>query len=1040
MATIAHIKDPFRPQLNPILYELDEPKTINRLLFEQGLIDRKGTRKSAFVVCVDGDYKLQDDWAELIKPTSTVATIELPPYVQGGGGGSNPMRIVLMVAVVVASIYTGGAAAGWATAAGYGPAAAQAIGGLASMAVMMGGSMLINALVPQAQLQGPQDAQVAKTAYFLGSQQNSIEKGAPIQVWYGRRRIYPALAAQPHVLIDNNEVYLHQLMCLTQGRLEIEQICIEKTAISNFSDVEYQVVEPFQDVTLFPDNVYTAPEVQDLKLEGLKSGSDMVVGYRKDIEVVRIGDIIDDEGIPKGLYEIRTTYSYHRAQPMWKGGYIATPLGVKTERLAIDVSLPRGLAKMDTQTGDALKQTIKFLAQARLIDDSNQPMGDWFNLSDDSTPYLPENTVVETTQPNINKKTTYEYLGASITASSIDPIMQTYFYKVPKGRYEVRFARMTPESDATSVSDEIHWIGVRSYMPSKRQYGNVTMLAVKMKATNNLNNNIARRINVLGTRILPVLNDTKWEEKPTRSIAWAAADILTNKEYGRGLKMSRVNLQELMRLDAVWNGRRDYFDGFFNTETNIWDALTRCVEVGRTKPVYIAGVIDFVRNEPKSLPTQMFTPENMVQDSFNIKYAFPKTGDADHVVVKYTDPISWDISEVECALPASKKLKAAVLDFSAITSREQAWREGIHRAAMNQVQREFPNWQTEMEGLALGYGSVVLAAHDVPEWGATGEIMSLDSDVIECSNDLPWSQNNVIALRGRDGSVQGTYPIARINEFTGRITGKPYISDGYSEQPTHYIFGNTERVGKKLVVTSVMPDSDNKVTVGAVVYSDYPHQVETIETMPPLVVPTGDDYAEMLVINWVKVSKSLERNAFTVTSNLARGATKYEYQVAKLPTDTFTALYAGSSPIYTGPLPFGDKVRIRARAIGSASGEWYVWQGEITEEVIEVPAAPAMVITHTDTTDLRTFDVTITADESIASANVYTVLLNNAVIRSFELNGGQSAVFSQALWRVRDTNPQSPTYGQYLPQTAVFKAYGNVDGVRTHEISQTVDY
>ena len=110
------------------------------------------------------------------------------------------------------------------------------------------------------------------------------------------------------------------------------------------------------------------------------------------------------------------------------------------------------------------------------------------------------------------------------------------------------------------------------------------------------------------------------------------------------------------------------------------------------------------------------------------------------------------------------------------------------------------------------------------------------------------------------------------------------------------------------------------------------------------------------------------------------------------------------------------------------------------EEVIEVPAAPAMVITHTDTTDLRTFDVTITADESIASANVYTVLLNNAAIRSFELSGGQSAVFSQALWRVRDTNPQSPTYDQYLPQTAVFKAYGNVGGMRTHEISQTVDY
>ena len=237
-----------------------------------------------------------------------------------------------------------------------------------------------------------------------------------------------------------------------------------------------------------------------------------------------------------------------------------------------------------------------------------------------------------------------------------------------------------------------------------------------------------------------------------------------------------------------------------------------------------------------------------------------------------------------------------------------------------------------------------------------------------------------------------------------------------------------------------MPDSDNKVTVGAVVYSDYPHQVETIETMPPLVVPTGDDYAEMLVINWIKVAKSLERNAFTVTSNLARGATKYEYQVAKMPTDAFTALYVGSSPIFTGSLPYGDSVRIRARAIGSTNGEWYVWQGQVSEEVIEVPAAPAMVITHTDTTDLRTFDVTITADESIASANVYTVLLNNAVIRSFELSGGQSAVFSQALWRVRDTDAESPTYGQYLPQVAVFTAYGNVSGVRTAEVSQPVDY
>lgn len=72
---------------------------------------------------------------------------------------------------------------------------------------------------------------------------------------YGRHIIYPDFAAKPYTEYNENEQYLHQLHVLTQGYCEVEQIRIDDTPISSFAEVEYEIVQPNQPVTLFNPNV-----------------------------------------------------------------------------------------------------------------------------------------------------------------------------------------------------------------------------------------------------------------------------------------------------------------------------------------------------------------------------------------------------------------------------------------------------------------------------------------------------------------------------------------------------------------------------------------------------------------------------------------------------------------------------------------------------------------------------------------------------------------------------------------------------------------
>lgn len=1011
MANVSYLKDAFRPNLNPELYRIERSTRVETVLRKHKLISGRGDgmkRNCKFMVALGRDnFLLEKDWKKRLKPDDQLIIIRLPEQnlQLHGGGGSNPLRLILQVALLVAAVY----APYLAFNAGLIASATGVAGSLLSAGVLLVGNLALNALMPikPANIGGGGAAQ-GNQINMISSQNNVANLHGPKPVMYGRRRVYPNLAAMPYVESSNNEMYLHQLMCITQGKIDVEQVFIESTPIDNFQEAEYQIVPPGGEVTLFNDNVYTAPEVQGLELKKATSGGADIIGYRLVTTQTQVGT----DSFDRPIYEYEYHYTPVYGTINWFGGYTATPAGTKTTRLSVDLFWPSGLAYMNDE-GDINGASTDIIVQARKIDDKGNPLDDWQTLT--GSPDLNDFTGVG--RPggfSWVKSLNTQPLSTRISMATRDQQVRTLYFNVAEGRYQVRMARTDTGRDATKTIDLLQWVGLRSYLPSVRRYADVTMLAVKIRGTNNLNNQIQRRINVVGTRILPVWDGLEWHEQPTRSIAWAAVDILKNEVYGRKLPDRRINLAEALRLDVVWSGRNDYCDGVFEQETTTWDALTTVLMCGRAKPVYYMGIIDFFRNEPRQLPSAVFTPSNMIEGSFGVEYLFHKQDAHDHVIVEYMDPDSWAVKEVECILPGGATRKALKVQMPFITNRNHAWREGIFLAASLLVQRSFPNFTTDRDGMIPRFGDKLLINHDVPNWGGSGNVDTIENNVITTSEPLDWQdgQNHVIKLRGKKGQLLGSYPITRIDEYSGLATGLPDMSEIFSHEPTYYVFGTTERCGMEVTMLTATPDSSEQVAITTVNYSDYPHTVENNLAPPPAPPQTGE-LTTNLTINQMAVSPSLVENVFRIDVNTAAGASNYDFSYSADGGVTWVDLGSSSSPsITTDDLAFGN-IKLRARATTSLfAGNWHV-QDEFIEEIVHVgsdipPLLAVEVVPAVNGLPVYV-NITLTGTE-IPDVEIYMVEENGVIIYTGYVTSGQPFTFQR----------------QYAPGSGVinFVAYG----------------
>jgi hypothetical protein len=465
---------------------------------------------------------------------------------------------------------------------------------------------------------------------------------------------------------------------------------------------------------------------------------------------------------------------------------VLNPAGTQINQIGIDVVMMRGLYYA-TDSGTLDSRTVQWRVEARAINDDGDATSGWLHLADES------------------------YSAATNTAQR-----RTYKYGVGAGRYEVRVQRLDTKDASTRAGHELRWGQAKGYLVNPTLPPDLTLLALRMRATDNLSQRSSRLVNCLVTRKLPVWSRPSGWSSPqaTRSIAWAFADA-ARSSYGAGLPDAKIDLNALARLDGVWSARGDTFNGVFDQNLTVWDAMGQIARAGRAVPFLQGGIVRIVRDEPKTIPVALFSTRNIVRSSLKIQYVMPGDATADAVTVEYFNPKSWKPDEVTVALAGSAVSKPARLKLFGCTDKSQAMREGKYIAAANRYRRRIITFRTELEGLIPTYGDLVAISHDMPSWGVSGESLSWDgaSKVLVCSERLPWQTgaNHYIALRRVDGSV--TDPIGVTCGATERhavLQQAPSIAiqTGGGEERTHFAFGVGQTWAQMARVMSVKPRAD----------------------------------------------------------------------------------------------------------------------------------------------------------------------------------------------------------------------------------------
>lgn len=482
------------------------------------------------------------------------------------------------------------------------------------------------------------------------------------------------------------------------------------------------------------------------------------------------------------------------------GPFVLNPAETMITKIEVDMAFQRGCYYANDSGGLSTK-TIQWKVEARSIDDEDAPLGEWYVLGEES-----------------------------VTEATHKAIYRTYSYNVPAGRYEIRATRIDNKDTSSRSGHEIRWVTAKGFVLSSKNYGNVTLLAIIMRATDNLSQRSSRMVNCIVTRKLKTWSPLSgWSPSPeaTRSIAWALADIL-KADYGAKLQDKSIDLQALYELDKTWRERGDTFNAVFDSKLTVYEAMSRCAKVGRAVPFIQGGIVRFIRDEPKIVPVALFGPRNIVKNSLSIQYIMPSEDTADSVCVEYFSERTWKTSEIVGSFDEASADRTATVELFGCTNKEQALREATYMALANRYRRRIVNFTTELEGLIPCYGDLIAITHDMAKWGQGGEILAQDGLKLTLSEPVPFieEQTHYLALRKKDGALSGPYvvtPTDYDNEVLLKETPDIEILTGADAERTHFAFGTADKWSVLARVTGIRPRS-TKVEITAVIEDNRVHQ------------------------------------------------------------------------------------------------------------------------------------------------------------------------------------------------------------------------
>ena len=412
-------------------------------------------------------------------------------------------------------------------------------------------------------------------------------------------------------------------------------------------------------------------------------------------------------------------------------------------------------------------------------------------------------------------------VGKSYSGQTLDQIGYTEYADL--GSYirpEVRFRRFGVTTNR-EISDKAQVLGLRSRLQAPSSYPGWTTMTLTVKGGDRISAQTESLIGADVRRKLPLWNGTSWSAPVvTRSIAPWVAYIAKSVGYTD----ADINLAELHRLGDIWDARGDYYDDAINDRTTVKDAINDALAAGFAELTIDRGLIKPVRDEPRTVFEQAYSPQNMTSPLVR-QFSSTDVDDFDGVDVEYFDAVNRQWTTVECRLPGDLGQRVEKMRIAGVTDETRAWRIGMRKRRAQRYRRWGYTFGTELDAMNSGYLSYVPLLDDVPGYGQSAileeyAVMGAGA-VLRSSEPLDWSEGgaHVVGLRRPDGTLSGPFTATRIDDYRLTIAEQPDFTPdlSWTIEPPHIYFGPLIRWNYPALITEVSP-SGNGCSVSAINY------------------------------------------------------------------------------------------------------------------------------------------------------------------------------------------------------------------------------
>ena len=513
-------------------------------------------------VFVDEMLVPREKWGTVKPGVGSMVSIRIVPS-GGGGGGKNPLRTVLSLAVIAASFGFGGALGGAIFGSSIAAGTSAAIG---SAIILTAGTLLVNAIAPIRPPEGAsrQSARESPT-YFLDAARNTARPYQPIPVVLGTHKQVPPLAAVTYTEVVGDTNHLRMLLVWGYGPLEIEDIQIGETPLTDFADFRIENRE----------------------------------GRAGDTPITIYPDEVNEEQLAVTLTESL-------------GWVERTTAADEADELSVDVTLPRGLVQYNNR-GEKESHTVTIQIQYRQVG-----IGPWLT---------PDFRATESAS-TIDSGWIGTDGMVSLMGSVNQPIRHGFRWSVPnRAQYEIRMRRVSEEPTEDRIFDEVIWSVIRTFKDEDpiRFEKPLAVTAIDIRASDQFNRVVDQVNATIHAEILD-WTGVGWVAGRSSNPASIFRAVLQHSGRARPASDEQINLKALEEWHTfcVMNGYE--FDAVIDYQKSIWNILADIAAAGRASPQWADGQWTVVVDTGEQMPVQHFTPRN--SSNFRLERVFEPPPDA----------------------------------------------------------------------------------------------------------------------------------------------------------------------------------------------------------------------------------------------------------------------------------------------------------------------------------------------------------------------------------------------------------------------------